>query len=99
MWHCSTVGFCWPTRNIYQLRSTVHPGNSGGRTLLTADGRVHGMAFARSTSHPDTGYAPAANQLPARHRPAGRAGRQAARDTANGRMTSRRAPYAPAPIT
>ncbi|MFV0136414.1 MarP family serine protease [Streptomyces sp. HMX87] len=44
------------TREIYTIRSTVRPGNSGG-PLLTTDGRVYGVVFARSTSDPGTGYA------------------------------------------
>ncbi|MFF4757393.1 MarP family serine protease [Streptomyces sp. NPDC001292] len=43
------------TREIYSIRSTVRPGNSGG-PLLTTDGRVFGMVFARSTSDNETGY-------------------------------------------
>ncbi|MER6983042.1 MarP family serine protease, partial [Streptomyces carpinensis] len=43
------------TREIYAIRSTVRPGNSGG-PLLTGDGRVYGMVFARSTSDRETGY-------------------------------------------
>ncbi|MBL1087169.1 MarP family serine protease [Streptomyces actinomycinicus] len=43
------------TREIYSVRSTVRPGNSGG-PLLTTDGRVFGMVFARSTSDAETGY-------------------------------------------
>ncbi|MFJ3230191.1 MarP family serine protease [Streptomyces sp. NPDC086787] len=43
------------TREIYSIRSTVRPGNSGG-PLLTTDGRVYGMVFARSTSDNETGY-------------------------------------------
>ncbi|AEY88938.1 serine protease [Streptomyces hygroscopicus subsp. jinggangensis 5008] len=44
------------TREIYAIRSTVRPGNSGG-PLLTTDGRVFGVVFARSTSDAETGYA------------------------------------------
>ncbi|MEW2291491.1 MarP family serine protease [Streptomyces sp. NPDC006743] len=44
------------TREIYSIRSTVRPGNSGG-PLLTTGGRVYGMVFARSTSDAETGYA------------------------------------------
>ncbi|OIK03425.1 MarP family serine protease [Streptomyces monashensis] len=44
------------TRDIYSIRSTVRPGNSGG-PLLTTDGRVFGVVFARSTSDAETGYA------------------------------------------
>jgi S1-C subfamily serine protease len=43
------------TREIYSIRSTVRPGNSGG-PLLTKDGRVFGVVFARSTSDAETGY-------------------------------------------
>ncbi|QIP70037.1 MarP family serine protease [Streptomyces sp. VN1] len=43
------------TREIYLVRSTVRPGNSGG-PLLTTDGRVFGVVFARSTSDASTGY-------------------------------------------
>ncbi|MZD05901.1 MarP family serine protease [Streptomyces sp. SID5785] len=43
------------TREIYSIRSTVRPGNSGG-PLLTPRGRVYGMVFARSTTDPGTGY-------------------------------------------
>ncbi|MGW2035644.1 MULTISPECIES: MarP family serine protease [Streptomyces] len=43
------------TREIYAIRSTVRPGNSGG-PLLTTDGRVFGVVFARSTSDAETGY-------------------------------------------
>lgn len=43
------------TREIYSIRSTVRPGNSGG-PLLTTDGRVYGVVFARSTSDDETGY-------------------------------------------
>ncbi len=44
------------TRDIYQLRADVRPGNSGG-PLLTPGGRVYGIVFARSTSESETGYA------------------------------------------
>ncbi|MFB7506219.1 MarP family serine protease [Streptomyces broussonetiae] len=44
------------TRDIYSIRSTVRPGNSGG-PLLATDGRVFGVVFARSTSDVETGYA------------------------------------------
>ena len=42
------------TREIYSIRSTVRPGNSGG-PLLTTDGKVYGVVFARSTSDDETG--------------------------------------------
>ncbi|MGW7789688.1 trypsin-like peptidase domain-containing protein, partial [Streptomyces tricolor] len=44
------------TREIYSVRSTIRPGNSGG-PLLTTEGRVFGVVFARSTSDAETGYA------------------------------------------
>ncbi|MGW0816873.1 MarP family serine protease [Streptomyces viridiviolaceus] len=44
------------TREVYSVRSTVRPGNSGG-PLLTTDGQVYGVVFARSTSDAETGYA------------------------------------------
>ncbi|MDO0928027.1 MarP family serine protease [Streptomyces sp. TG1A-8] len=62
------------TREIYAIRSTVRPGNSGG-PLLTTGGRVFGMVFARSTSDAETGYVLTAAEV------AGDAGR-AARATA-----------------
>jgi S1-C subfamily serine protease len=50
------------TREIYSIRSTVRPGNSGG-PLLTTGGRVFGMVFARSTSDSETGYALTADEV------------------------------------
>ncbi|WP_181766766.1 MarP family serine protease [Streptomyces albidus (ex Kaewkla and Franco 2022)] len=50
------------SRDIYAIRSTVRPGNSGG-PLLTKDGRVFGVIFARSTSDAGTGYALTAEQV------------------------------------
>nr|WP_199292821.1 MarP family serine protease [Streptomyces sp. SID8499] len=52
------------TREIYAIRSTVRPGNSGG-PLLTTDGRVYGMVFARSTSDSGTGYVLTAAEIAA----------------------------------
>ncbi|TDC21035.1 MarP family serine protease [Streptomyces sp. 8K308] len=43
-------------RDIYSVFSTVRPGNSGG-PLLTPDGRVFGVIFAKSLDDADTGYA------------------------------------------
>ena len=43
-------------REIYSLASPVRPGNSGG-PLLTTDGRVAGVIFARAETQPDVGYA------------------------------------------
>jgi S1-C subfamily serine protease len=43
------------TREIYAIRSTVRPGNSGG-PLLTRSGGVLGVVFAASYDDADTGY-------------------------------------------
>ena len=43
------------TRQIYSIRATVRPGNSGG-PLLATDGGVYGVVFAASTDSADTGY-------------------------------------------
>ncbi|MFF4354489.1 MarP family serine protease [Streptomyces sp. NPDC001530] len=50
------------TRQIYSIRSTVRPGNSGG-PLLTTDGKVYGVVFARSTSDDETGYVLTADEV------------------------------------
>ncbi|OIJ98000.1 MarP family serine protease [Streptomyces colonosanans] len=52
------------TREIYSIRSTVLPGNSGG-PLLTTDGKVYGVVFARSTSDEETGYVLTADEVAA----------------------------------
>jgi S1-C subfamily serine protease len=44
------------TRDIYQLRADVRPGNSGG-PLVRSDGFVVGVVFARSSLNPDLGFA------------------------------------------
>lgn len=43
-------------REIYALRGTVRPGNSGG-PLLDGAGRVAGVVFAAAADDPQTGYA------------------------------------------
>ncbi len=50
------------TREVYSVRSTVRPGNSGG-PLLTPSGKVFGVVFARSTSDSETGYVLTADQV------------------------------------
>ena len=44
------------TREIYAVRATVEPGNSGG-PLLAKNGKVYGVVFAASTTARDTGFA------------------------------------------
>ncbi len=43
-------------RAVYELQTTVRPGNSGGPFVL-ADGRVAGVVFAASSVDPGVGYA------------------------------------------
>ncbi|MBN0047017.1 MarP family serine protease [Streptomyces actuosus] len=43
-------------RDVYSLYATVRQGNSGG-PLLTPDGKVYGVVFAKSLDDADTGYA------------------------------------------
>ncbi|MFF6972718.1 MULTISPECIES: MarP family serine protease [Streptomyces] len=43
-------------RDVYSLYATVRQGNSGG-PLLTPDGKVYGVIFARSLDDKNTGYA------------------------------------------
>lgn len=50
------------TRQIYDIRAQIEPGNSGG-PLLSTDGHVYGVVFAASTNVPGTGYALTANQV------------------------------------
>jgi len=50
------------TRNIYAIRASVKPGNSGG-PLIDASGNVAGLVFGNSTSQLRTGYAIAASEL------------------------------------
>jgi len=49
-------------REIYTLAAVVQPGNSGG-PLLTTDGRVAGVVFARSADDPELGYAMTTTEL------------------------------------
>ena len=44
------------TRQVYTIRGTVRPGNSGG-PLLAADGSVYGVVFAASVDQSNVGYA------------------------------------------
>jgi S1-C subfamily serine protease len=49
-------------RDIYSLYATVRQGNSGG-PLLTPDGKVYGVVFAKSLDDADTGYALTADEI------------------------------------
>ncbi|GAB3263187.1 MarP family serine protease [Alteromonas gracilis] len=50
------------TREVFSLRGTVRPGNSGG-PLVSTDGDVYGVIFAASVTDPQTGYALTADQV------------------------------------
>jgi S1-C subfamily serine protease len=49
-------------RDVYSLFAMVRQGNSGG-PLLTPDGKVYGVVFAKSLDDPDTGYALTADEV------------------------------------
>nr|WP_206441909.1 MarP family serine protease [Streptomyces boncukensis] len=49
-------------RDVYSLYATIRQGNSGG-PLLTPDGRVYGVIFARSLDDTRTGYALTADEI------------------------------------
>ncbi|MER7500690.1 MarP family serine protease [Nonomuraea pusilla] len=49
-------------REVFAIRGTVLPGNSGG-PLLTVDGRVYGVIFAAAVSEKDTGYVLTAKEV------------------------------------
>ncbi|MEU6817364.1 MarP family serine protease [Streptomyces sp. NPDC046860] len=51
IYHRGTVG-----RDVYSLYTTVRQGNSGG-PLLTPQGKVYGVVFAKSLDDAETGYA------------------------------------------
>ncbi|MER6978021.1 MarP family serine protease [Streptomyces carpinensis] len=50
------------SRDVYSLYATIRQGNSGG-PLLTTDGRVYGVVFAKSLDDADTGYALTADEI------------------------------------
>lgn len=49
-------------RDVYSLYTTVRQGNSGG-PLLTPEGKMYGVVFAKSLDDPDTGYALTADEI------------------------------------
>ncbi|UWE13178.1 MarP family serine protease [Actinacidiphila bryophytorum] len=49
-------------RDVYSLYATVRQGNSGG-PLLTTDGKVAGVVFAKSLDDSNTGYALTADEV------------------------------------
>lgn len=49
-------------REIYSLNANVQPGNSGG-PLLSTDGRIAGIVFARSANQANLGYAMTDSEL------------------------------------
>lgn len=49
-------------RDVYSLYTTVRQGNSGG-PLLTPEGKVYGVVFAKSLDDPNTGYALTADEI------------------------------------
>src|SRR5690349_4616431 len=57
IYHRTTV-----RRDVYSLFATVRQGNSGG-PLLTTDGKVYGVVFAKSLDDADTGYALTADEI------------------------------------
>ena len=50
------------TRDIYEIRALVEPGNSGG-PLLAPNGTVYGVVFAAAVNYRETGYALTASQV------------------------------------
>jgi S1-C subfamily serine protease len=50
------------TRQIYEIRAVVQPGNSGG-PLLSPSGTVYGVVFAAATDQTDAGFVLTAAQV------------------------------------
>ncbi|TDQ55361.1 MarP family serine protease [Actinorugispora endophytica] len=55
------------SRQIYQVRAVVRPGNSGG-PLLSPQGTVYGVVFAAATNEDETGYVLTAEEVQANAR-------------------------------
>jgi S1-C subfamily serine protease len=72
------------SRDVYAVRGTIRPGNSGG-PLLSPDGHVDGVVFASSVEDPETGYALTADQVAE----AAKAGTTATREVATGSCATR----------
>lgn len=67
------------TREVFSLFADVEPGNSGG-PLLSLQGEVYGVVFAKSLDDPDTGYALTVDEA----RPVLRAGRDSRQQVDSG---------------
>jgi S1-C subfamily serine protease len=52
------------TRQIYEIKANVEPGNSGG-PLLSPDGTVYGVTFAAAVGVADTGFVLTADEVEA----------------------------------
>lgn len=52
------------SREIYEIRAKVQPGNSGG-PLLSPSGKVYGVVFAAAVGSADTGFALTASEVSA----------------------------------
>ncbi|MDA0566509.1 MarP family serine protease [Streptomonospora sp. S1-112] len=50
------------SREIYQIRAQVRPGNSGG-PLISPQGTVYGVVFAAATNEDETGYVLTAHEV------------------------------------
>jgi S1-C subfamily serine protease len=50
------------SRDVYSLYTMIRQGNSGG-PLLTPDGKVYGVVFAKSLDDDSTGYALTSNEV------------------------------------
>jgi S1-C subfamily serine protease len=51
------------TRQLYELRALIQPGNSGGPLVDPLTGKIYGVVFAAGTGVKDVGYALTASQV------------------------------------